>query len=92
MKTSVAWLKNYVDIPWAPKELARRLTGAGLEVEGIDVLGVIPDGVVVAEILARQPHPNADKLSVCQVTTGSGEPLQIVCGAPNCDVLSLIHI
>ena len=85
MKTSVAWLKNYVDIPWAPKELARRLTGAGLEVEGIVQLGVIPDGVVVAEILERKPHPNADKLSVCQVSTGTGEPLQIVCGAPNCD-------
>ncbi len=85
MKTSVAWLKNYVDIPWEPRELARRLTGAGLEVEGIVLLGVIPDGVVVAEILERKPHPNADKLSVCQVSTGSGEPLQIVCGAPNCD-------
>ncbi len=85
MKTSVAWLKHYVDIPWEPRELARRLTGAGLEVEGIVQLGVIPDGVVVAEILERKPHPNADKLSVCQVTTGFGDPLQIVCGAPNCD-------
>ncbi|MFA5205188.1 MAG: phenylalanine--tRNA ligase subunit beta [Lentisphaeria bacterium] len=85
MKTSLNWLRNYVDIPWAPKELAERLTLAGLEVEGIETTGAIPAGVVVAEILSRQPHPNADKLSVCQVSTGVGEPLQIVCGAPNCD-------
>ncbi len=85
MKTSVTWLKKYVDIPWEPRELARNLTLAGLEVEGIDQLGMIPDGVVVAEILSREKHPNADTLSVCQVTTGTGEPLQIVCGAPNCD-------
>lgn len=85
MKTSVTWLKKYVDIPWEPKELARRLTLAGLEVEGIEQRGAIPDGVVVAEILSRDKHPNADKLSVCRVTTGQGEPLQIVCGAPNCD-------
>ena len=85
MKTSVNWLRNYIDIPWAPKELAARLTAAGLEVEGIEFTGQIPAGVIVAEILARSPHANSDHLSICTVNAGSGEPLQIVCGAPNCD-------
>ena len=85
MKTSLKWLRNYVDIPWDVKGLTHALTTAGLEVEGVDTIGAIPDGVVVAEILSREKHPNADKLSVCRVSTGAGEPLQIVCGAPNCD-------
>ncbi|NLF93347.1 MAG: phenylalanine--tRNA ligase subunit beta [Oligosphaeraceae bacterium] len=85
MKTSLSWLRDFVDIPWEPRELAARLTAAGLEVEGIEEIGKIPAGVVVAEILERRPHENSDHLSVCQVSTGSGEKLQIVCGAPNCD-------
>ncbi len=85
MKTSLNWLRNYIDLSWTPAELAERLTLAGLEVEGVETTGGIPAGVVVAEILSRAKHPNADKLSVCQVSTGAGEPLQIVCGAPNCD-------
>jgi phenylalanyl-tRNA synthetase beta chain len=85
MKTSTRWLRNYIDIPWEAGELAERLTLAGLEVEGIEHLGVLPPSVVVGEILARAPHPNADRLSVCTVGTGAAAPLQIVCGAPNCD-------
>lgn len=85
MKTSINWLKQYIDIPWSPRELAERLTMAGLEVEGIDETGAVPEGVVVGEILSRDKHPNADKLSVCQVNVGTAEPVQIVCGAPNCD-------
>ena len=85
MKTSIKWLKKYIDIDWEPAELARRLTMAGLEVEGIESTCEIPDTVVVAEILDRQPHPDADKLSVCTVNVGADGPLQIVCGAPNCD-------
>ncbi len=85
MKTSVKWLENYVDIPWSVAELADRLTLAGLEVEDIAEIGSIPEGVVVAEILSRRPHPDADKLSLCDVSVGSGEPVQVVCGAPNCD-------
>ncbi len=84
MKTSVKWLKNYVDMPWAPAELAEKLTLAGLEVEGLIPVGQVPDGIVVAEILSRNPHPDADRLSVCEVSIGVEEPLQIVCGAPNC--------
>lgn len=85
MKTSVNWLKQYVDIPWSPDELAERLTLAGLEVEGIERLGVLPPTVVVGEILKREPHPNADRLSVCTVAAGGAAPLAVVCGAPNCD-------
>jgi phenylalanyl-tRNA synthetase beta chain len=57
---------------------------AGLEVEGIEKLGELPDSMVVAEILERRPHPNADSLSVCRVND-SGDEVQIVCGAHNCD-------
>jgi phenylalanyl-tRNA synthetase beta chain len=84
MKTSIRWLRNYIDIPWDADELAERLTLAGLEVEGIERLGVLPPSVVVGEILRRDPHPNADRLSVCTVNTGAAAPLQMVCGAPNC--------
>lgn len=85
MKTSINWLKHYVEIPWDAKELSSRLTGAGLEVEGIETSGTVPEGVVVGLILSREPHPNSDHMSVCRVDIGAGEPVQIVCGAPNCD-------
>lgn len=85
MKTSVQWLRNYVDIPWNVNEMADRLTFAGLEVEGIESVGGVPTGIVVGQILTREKHPNADKLSVCTVDVGEEAPLQIVCGAPNCD-------
>ena len=85
MKTSIDWLQRYIDIPWTPRELAEKLTLAGLEVEGIFAIGALPDTVVVGRILERSPHPNADKLSVCAVDAGRDAPLQIVCGAPNCD-------
>ncbi|NOY80029.1 MAG: phenylalanine--tRNA ligase subunit beta [Kiritimatiellaeota bacterium] len=85
MKTSVQWLKEYTDIPWPPDELAERLTLAGLEVEGVEQFGRPPAGVVVGEILERRPHPSADRLSICRVDVGAGDPVQVVCGAPNCD-------
>ena len=85
MKTSIKWLQNYVDIQWDSDELADRLTLAGLEVDEITRIGSVAEGVIVAEIRARRPHPNADKLSLCDVDTGSGLPIQVVCGAPNCD-------
>ena len=92
MKTSVDWLSHYIDIPWKPRELASRLTAAGLEVEGIETVGNIPNGVVTAKILSRKPHPDSDHLSVCMVSTGEGEPLQIVCGAPNCDAGKIVPL
>ena len=83
MKFSENWLREFVNPPVDRAELCQRLTMAGLEVENVEFLGANLGGVVVAEILACEPHPNADKLRVCKVSVGSGEPLQIVCGAPN---------
>ncbi len=82
MKITLNWLRQYVDFTWSPEELADRLTMLGVEVEGVEKLGGEFDGVVVAQILASEKHPNADKLSVCRVADGSGER-QIVCGAKN---------
>ena len=82
MKISVNWLKEYVQVPEV-EVLASRLTMAGLEVEKIDRPGAALAGVVVAQILESSKHPNGDKLSVTKVSTGSGAPLQIVCGAKN---------
>ncbi|MCQ2396515.1 MAG: phenylalanine--tRNA ligase subunit beta [Lentisphaeria bacterium] len=85
MKTSLKWLREYTEISWSAQELADHLTSAGLEPESIEETGSVPAGVVVAKILSREPHPNSDHMSVCMVDYGAGEPIQIVCGAPNCD-------
>jgi phenylalanyl-tRNA synthetase beta chain len=82
MKISNRWLKEWVDFDLSPEELATRLTDAGLEVASVTALGGNLGKVVVGEVLKVSKHPRADKLSVCEVTTGS-EKLQIVCGAPN---------
>ena len=82
MKVTLNWLKQYVDFNWSPEELAERLTMLGLEVEGVHKLGGEFEGVVVAQVITRDKHPNADKLSVCRVNDGTGER-QIVCGAQN---------
>lgn len=83
MKISESWLREWVDPDIDSATLADQLTMAGLEVDAIETLGGEFSGVVVAEILAAEQHPNADKLRVCQVSVGSGEPVQVVCGAPN---------
>src|ERR1044071_2286249 len=82
MKVTLNWLKQYVAFPWSPEELRERLTMLGIEVEGMQKLSGEFEGVVVAQILASEKHPNADKLSVCRVADGQGER-QIVCGAKN---------
>lgn len=82
MKVTLNWLRQYVDFDWSPEELAGRLTLLGLEVEGMEKVGGEFGGLVVAQVLAREKHPNADKLSVCRVADGAGER-QIVCGAQN---------
>ncbi len=84
MKTSVKWLKDYIDFDCTMQELSDHISLAGLEVESIEAINKIDENIVVGEILSRDPHPNADKLSVCSVTDGT-ETFQIVCGAPNCD-------
>jgi phenylalanyl-tRNA synthetase beta chain len=83
MRISLNWLKELVEIKLTPEELAETLTMAGFEVEDIEDRRTWADGVVVGRVLERQPHPNADKLSVCTVDIGAAETVNIVCGAGN---------
>jgi phenylalanyl-tRNA synthetase beta chain len=83
MNVTLNWLKNYIDFEFSPTELADRLTMLGIEVESVKHLGADLEGVVVGSVTSIRPHPNADKLVLCQVDTGGPEELQIVCGAPN---------
>src|SRR4051794_39898287 len=83
MKVSLNWLRELVDLPASVPELVDLLTLAGVEVEGVETLGVNIPKVVVAQIKESVQHPNADRLSVAQVDDGSGTPRQIVCGAKN---------
>jgi phenylalanyl-tRNA synthetase beta chain len=82
MKVTFNWLKQYVDFTWSPEELAERLTMLGVEVESLEKLGGEFAGVVVAQVITCDKHPNADKLTLCRVNDGKGER-QIVCGAHN---------
>ncbi len=86
MKLPVSWLADHVEIPWSTAELARRLTQSGFEVEGIEPAAADFTQVVVAQIDAVSPHPEADRLRLCRVNDGSGQHLQIVCGAANARV------
>ncbi|MDD5366796.1 MAG: phenylalanine--tRNA ligase subunit beta [Gallionellaceae bacterium] len=83
MQFSEAWLRTLVNPKLDTDQLCHLMTMAGLEVE--EAVSVAPtfNNVVVAEILTAERHPNADRLQVCTVDVGAGEPLQIVCGAPN---------
>jgi phenylalanyl-tRNA synthetase beta chain len=93
MRISWKWLTEFVDLSTlpgckdlqaeGPKALGDLLTSLGLEVEGIERQNQGFENVVTAQILKKDPHPQADRLSLCQVSTGSGEPLEIVCGAQN---------
>lgn len=76
------WLKEFVDFEYSPQELADRLTMAGLEVEGMTSIGAELDSVIVARLESVEPHPDADRLTVCQVDKGD-EVVQVVCGATN---------
>ncbi|OQW95145.1 MAG: phenylalanine--tRNA ligase subunit beta [Verrucomicrobia bacterium A1] len=82
MRVPISWLKDYVDFNDTPQGLAQKLTLSGTEVEGIETIGSTYDGIVVGEVLKVDKHPNADKLTLCTVNTGSGE-MTVVCGAPN---------
>ncbi len=82
MKVTYSWLKEYVALA-APAELARQLTLAGLEVEAVTPVAPPFTGVVVGEVLECGRHPDAEKLSLCQVTTDGTNRLQIICGASN---------
>lgn len=85
MKVSYNWLKKYVNTSLSPEEMGKILTDTGLEVEGITKIEAVKGGlagVFIGEVLTCEQHPDADRLKVTTVTVG-GEPLQIVCGAPN---------
>ena len=86
MNISYNWLKEYVDFNLSPLELAEALTSIGLEVGGVEEIQAIKgglEGLVIGEVLTCEPHPNSDHMHVTNVNLGSGEPVQIVCGAPN---------
>ncbi len=83
MKVSLSWLREYVPVTMATEDLCDNLTMIGLEVEAVENRYGSLDNVVVSRIIDIKPHPNADKLSLCQVDVGGGQVLSIVCGAPN---------
>ena len=86
MKISYNWLKNYIDTDLTIDEISAILTNIGLEVEGVEKVGGAKDyleNVIVGHVISTEKHPNADKLKVTQIDFGNGEPVQIVCGAPN---------
>ena len=83
MKFSVNWLREFVDLPKEPEEIADLLTRAGVETKGIETRGAKIDQVFVSQITTSSRHPNADRLTVCEVDDGSGTKRQIVCGATN---------
>ena len=82
MKVSLNWLAMHLDLTGCdPAGLADLLTFAGVEVEAMESRGVASGLIVVGKVLSFTAHPNADKLRLCRVDDGSGEPRQIVCGA-----------
>ena len=83
MKFSLSWLKDHLETEASVEEIARALNAIGLEVEGIADPAARLAGFRVAKVLTAEPHPNADKLQVLTVDAGDGQPLQVVCGAPN---------
>lgn len=83
MKLSLNWLKDYLDIKISAKELAEKLTLAGLAVDAIEDLSRVCAGIVVGQIKEIQPHPNADRLQVVKVLVSKAKKLTIVCGASN---------
>jgi phenylalanyl-tRNA synthetase beta chain len=86
MNISYNWLKDYINLELAPCDVAAALTQVGLETGSVEEVESIKGGLkglVVGEVLTCHPHPNSDHLSVTTVNIGEGDPLPIVCGAPN---------
>lgn len=86
MKLSYNWLKDYLKCDLTPEQVAEAMTSIGIEVDGVEQSEQIPGGlagVVVANVLECEPHPDSDHLHITKVDAGSGEPLTVVCGAPN---------
>ena len=89
MKVSLSWLKEYVDLDIDVQGLAEALTMAGLEVEAVSGRFDYLESVIVGHVLSVEPHPNADKLTLCRLDIGDRQ-IQVVCGAPN--VKSDMHV
>ncbi|WP_338242260.1 phenylalanine--tRNA ligase subunit beta [Aurantiacibacter hainanensis] len=83
MKFSLEWLTYFLETDAGVAEIAEKLNAIGIEVEDIENPAEMLEGFRVAEVLTARPHPDADRLQVLTVTTGEGDPLQVVCGAPN---------
>src|SRR6266511_4376540 len=83
MKLTVAWLKEHLDTEAPLAAIVDRLTMIGLEVESVVERGKMLAPFTIARVTSAEQHPNADRLRVCMVDTGSGDPVQVVCGAPN---------
>ncbi|KPQ30226.1 phenylalanine--tRNA ligase subunit beta [Halomonas sp. HL-93] len=86
MKFSEQWLREWVSPELGAQAVADQITMAGLEVDAIEPVAASFSAVVVAKVLTKEQHPDADKLNVCTVDDGSGLPVQVVCGAPNVGV------
>jgi len=83
MKFTLSWLKEHLETDASASALANKLTMIGLEVEALDDKAKLLAPFTIARVISAVPHPNADRLRVCMVDIGAGEPVQVVCGAPN---------
>src|SRR5580692_2351987 len=83
MKFTLAWLKEHLDTEHTLGEITDKLTMIGLEVERVEDMGKQLAPFTIARVVEAKQHPNADRLRVCLVDTGTGDPIQVVCGAPN---------
>jgi phenylalanyl-tRNA synthetase beta chain len=83
MKLTLSWLKMHLATEASLSEIVDKLTMIGLEVESVEDRAKLLAPFTVAKVLSAEKHPNADRLKVCMVDTGSGAPVQVVCGAPN---------
>ncbi len=84
MKFTLDWLKEHLDTTASVDEISKALTMIGLEVEGVESQGKALEKFVVAHVVEAKPHPNSDHLNICKVDAGTGELIDVVCGAPNC--------
>ncbi|MFP4977971.1 phenylalanine--tRNA ligase subunit beta [Paenibacillus sp. CN-4] len=93
MKVSTGWLNDYISLEGvSPETLAEQITAAGIEIDGVERLNKGVKGVVTGYVKAKEKHPDADKLNVCTVDAGTGEDLQIVCGAKNVDAGQIVPV
>ena len=83
MKFSESWLREIIDLKLSSNQLSHKLTMIGHELDGISKDGLSIQGIIIAEIVDFKKHPNADRLSLCNVNIGSSKIIEVVCGAPN---------